>query len=130
MKTRNYSKKREAILAKIRSTTCHPTAEWLYRELKEEHPDLSLGTVYRNLALFKEEGDIISVATVDGQERVDGNVAPHGHFICPTCRGVIDIVVSPEYEEVFSHLEKAMGFQVDRIDFTAYGTCNTCREAS
>ena len=52
MKSRNYSKKREAILEKIRSTTSHPTAEWVYRELKEEHPDLSLGTVYRNIGLF------------------------------------------------------------------------------
>lgn len=44
-----YSKKREAILTAIRSTTCHPSAEWIYHTLKPTHPDLSLGTVYRNL---------------------------------------------------------------------------------
>ena len=49
-----YSKKREAILAALQATTCHPSAEWLYRRLKPRHPDLSLGTVYRNLAFFQE----------------------------------------------------------------------------
>ena len=44
-----YSKKREAILDAIQSTTCHPSADWVYQTLKPSHPDLSLGTVYRNL---------------------------------------------------------------------------------
>ena len=47
-----YSKKREAILAAIRGTNCHPSAEWVYQTLKPAHPDLSLGTVYRYLVKF------------------------------------------------------------------------------
>ena len=50
-----YSKKREAILTAIRSTTCHPSAEWIYQTLKPTHPDLSLGTVYRNLVFFQQQ---------------------------------------------------------------------------
>ena len=66
-----HSKKREAILAALRGTTRHPSAEWLYRQLKPQHPDLSLGTVYRNLAFFQERGLVQSVGVVQGQERFD-----------------------------------------------------------
>ena len=126
MKPRNFSKKREAILAKIRSTVSHPTAEWVYRELKGEYPDLSLATVYRNIGLFKEEGQIISVGTVDGQERFDGNTEPHGHFICPTCRAVIDIDVPANHPGISDFLEKTTGFRVARVELVVYGECKAC----
>ena len=61
-----YSKKREAILAAIRSSDTHPSAEWIYQTLKPEHPDLSLGTVYRNLLFFQRQGTIQSVGIIHG----------------------------------------------------------------
>jgi len=125
MQTRNYSKKREAILAKIRSTMSHPTAEWVYHELKSEIPDLSLATVYRNIRLFKEEGEILSVGTVDGQERFDGTTSPHGHFVCTACAAVIDFADRTEHAEVWDHLRE-QGFLVSRVDLVAYGTCEAC----
>ena len=86
-----YSKKREAILAALRGTRTHPTAEWIYQTLKPEHQDLSLGTVYRNLALFQRQGLVRSVGVVDGHERFDAFTAPHSHFVCSCCRSVIDL---------------------------------------
>ena len=74
---RKKSKKRQAILESLRSVTDHPTAEMIYNRLKPEYPDLSLGTVYRNLAMFLEEGQVISVGTVDGQERYDARTDFH-----------------------------------------------------
>ena len=71
-----YSKKREALLQIIQDTECHPSAEWLYQTLKPQHPDLSLGTVYRNLQFFREQGIIKSVGVVNGQERFDAETAP------------------------------------------------------
>ena len=71
MEARKYSKKRQAILDALRNTTEHPSAEMLYARLKPEYPDLSLGTVYRNLAMFIRDGAVISVGTVSGQERYD-----------------------------------------------------------
>ena len=62
-----YSKKREAILDVIRGTDAHPSAEWIYQALKPAHPDLSLGTVYRNLLFFQRQGTIQSVGVVHGQ---------------------------------------------------------------
>ena len=90
-KRQNYSRKREAILQAVRGTTLHPSAEWVYRELKPVFPDLSLGTVYRNLAQFKADGMIVSVGTVNGQERFDGATQPHSHFVCDKCGCVLDV---------------------------------------
>ena len=58
MNTTRHSPKREAILQCLRSTTCHPSAEWVYSQLKPRIPDLSLATVYRNLARFRAEGAV------------------------------------------------------------------------
>ena len=66
-----YSPKREAILQCLRSTTCHPSAEWLYTQLKPQIPNLSLATVYRNLARFRSEGRVQVVGCVDGEDRYD-----------------------------------------------------------
>ena len=90
-RTIRYSKKREAILTAIRSTHCHPSAEWVYQKLKPEHPDLSLGTVYRNLIFFQQRGDIQSVGVVKGQERFDAVTTPHSHFVCNSCGAVSDL---------------------------------------
>ena len=75
---RRHSKKRDAILSCIRRSHLHPSAEWIYTQLKPEHPDLSLGTVYRNLALFRESGEIVCVATVHGVERLDAVTEQYG----------------------------------------------------
>ncbi len=91
MAARKHSRKRDAILACVRATTVHPSAEWVYAQLKPEIPDLSLGTVYRNLALFKQEGLIGSMGVVDGMERFEGNTHPHAHFVCSHCSAVIDV---------------------------------------
>ena len=82
---RKHSKKRDAILNCLRETDAHPSAEWVYSRLKPQIPDLSLGTVYRNLALFKETGEAISLGTVMGLERFDGRTDPHIHFVCTRC---------------------------------------------
>ena len=85
-----YSKKREAILAAIQGTSCHPSAEWIYQQLKPSHPDLSLGTVYRNLNLLEEAGIISSVKTPGGN-RFDWRPDGHAHILCRKCGRVQDV---------------------------------------
>ncbi|MCL2618726.1 MAG: transcriptional repressor [Defluviitaleaceae bacterium] len=126
MRTRNYSRKREAVLEMIRSCKCHPTAAWVYHGLREQFPDLSLGTVYRNLVLFKQEGTILSVATIDGQERFDGLVDPHGHFICRTCGAISDMDVPAALSRDMAAQRQLQQCRVDRVDCTVYGTCAAC----
>jgi Fur family peroxide stress response transcriptional regulator len=125
-KKHNFSRKREAILRAVRSTTCHPTAEWVYQTLKPSYPDLSLGTVYRNLTQFKNDGVIAAIGTVAGQERYDGNVVPHTHFVCSVCHAVLDVpgnfVSSSQVEET----AEKMGLRVDSTDVMLRGVCAEC----
>lgn len=126
-KTR-YSKKREAILSLLQSTTVHPSAEWVYNTLKPNHPDLSLGTVYRNLLFFQENGMAQSVGVVKGHERFDGTTTPHSHFVCRSCGDVqdlMDISLSPDLDR---QVGTQHGLTVDRHQLTFYGTCQNCMQ--
>lgn len=127
-KKRNYSRKREAILKVVRSTTCHPTAEWVYRTLKPEYPDLSFGTVYRNLLQFKTDGTIVSIGTVNGQERYDGNVNPHTHFICSRCGAVVDVPGDFLNTLQAKEAAAAIGLSVTSCEVFLRGICDKCRQ--
>lgn len=127
-KTKRYSKKREAILQALRSSDGHPSADEIYRTLHPAYPDLSLATVYRNLAHFKEEGLAVSIGKVDGQERFDARVCPHAHLICQDCGAVLDFP-QVEQEEILSLVRKAAwqgGMRVARSELTCYGLCPKC----
>ncbi len=124
MSRQNFSSKREAIFKTIAGTKSHPSARWVYEELKDDIPNLSLGTVYRNIALFKEQGKIISVAMVNGEERIDADVSDHAHFVCECCGAVHDL-----YQSELSPLEKElsdMGFEVKRKNLVYHGLCREC----
>ena len=86
---RKHSHKRDAILECLRCTTSHPTAEWVYTQLKPTIPDLSLATVYRNLAMFKAEGTIDSVGVYDGLEHFDFRTDPRILSAVSAARSVI-----------------------------------------
>lgn len=125
---RKNSKKRDAILNELASSKQHPTAEALYTALKPQLPDLSLGTVYRNLALFMEEGRICSVGVVNGHEHYDGNVLPHPHFVCSGCGAVIDVDVPMPDPAAYRGLLEAQGMTVDHCSLTITGLCSSCNE--
>ncbi len=122
--TAKHFRKRNAILNCLRNTDVHPSAEWVYEQLKAEHSDISLATVYRNLAWFKERGEIISVGTVNGIERFDGNTNPHVHFICTNCSGVLDLPQVAVPQELSQSV--AGTGQVESCQLTFTGKCNQC----
>lgn len=121
------SVKREAILSLLRSVTCHPSAEWLHGALLDRFPGLSLGTVYRNLRQLEAEGLIVSVGVVRGQERFDGNLAPHGHFICRRCGAVLDVPEAPG-PALERRAERLTGARIDSVETRLYGLCADCRD--
>ena len=120
-------RKRDAILTCLRQTTAHPSAEWVYAQLKPEIPDLSLGTVYRNLALFKEQGLITSLGTVKGVERFDGNTDPHVHYICGSCGGVLDLKEIAVPQELSAQAAQCSGGEVTGCQLTFTGVCTKCQ---
>lgn len=125
-RTIRYSKKREAILRTIRGTKVHPSAEWVYQALKPEHPDLSLGTVYRNLSFFMEQGMIRSVGVIDGQEHFDGDLSPHSHFICKHCGAVYDMPRPKGLDGLDQKIGEEYGFCVEDCELTFHGVCGRC----
>lgn len=125
MEARKFSKKRAAILEALRGTNEHPSAEMLYARLKGEFPDLSLGTVYRNLAIFVADGDAVSVGTVAGQERYDADTTPHAHFICSCCGAVLD-VCSPNLAGLDRQIEEETGGVVTGRSLSFTGLCARC----
>ena len=119
-------RKRNAILECLRSTDQHPSAETVHEMLKAEHPDISLATVYRNLALFKKQGLIQSIGTINGIERFDANTDPHVHFVCTGCDAVLDFPQVEVPSSLGTDAEKQTGCQINGCQLTFTGLCQNC----
>ena len=89
-KQKRMTKQKKLILDILSSSGCHPTAEWIYQEARKVLPDISLGTVYRNLRSLKEEGKIQELNYGKAFSRFDYNPGRHCHFICDICGQVFD----------------------------------------
>lgn len=120
-------RKRNAILACLQSTKQHPSAEMLHEMLKQDHPDISLATVYRNLTLFKEQGTVISLGTVKGIERFDGDTRPHVHFICSHCACVLDLPPLEAPRQLCGEAAEALGCEIHSCQMVFTGLCRDCR---
>ena len=127
-RTGKHFRKRDAILQCVRSTDLHPSAEWVYERVRQDVPDISLATVYRNLSLFKDQGLIQSLGTVKGIERFDGNTAPHVHFICTNCSAVIDLPCIAVPQELAESAAMATGGQIQSCSLSFTGLCSQCKE--
>lgn len=86
-----YSRQRESIKNFLMTRYDHPTAETVYANIRLEYPRVSLGTVYRNLSLLSDLGEIQKITTGIGPDRFDGNPKPHYHFFCTECGSVLDL---------------------------------------
>ena len=120
-------RKRDAILEYLRGTKAHPSAETIYTDLKHDIPDLAMGTVYRNLTHFKNQGQITSVATVKGVERFDANTEPHVHFICSNCDAVIDLHQIEMPRSLDEKISSTAGCKVESCQLTYVGLCGGCQ---
>ncbi|WP_338151313.1 transcriptional repressor [Persephonella sp. IF05-L8] len=121
---RRNTQQRKVILDILRSTDIHPTADWIYERAREVIPNISLGTVYRNLKILKEEGLILELN--DGkQSRFDGRIDRHFHFKCAQCNSIYDIETEGIVEMKTDILNKK-GYSVETWDVVFTGICPTC----
>ncbi len=119
------SKQREAIIEALCSTTIHPTADWIYDEVRKKIPNISLGTIYRNLNLLSSENDIVKIGVIGEQCRYDGNIKPHNHFVCKRCNKVMDIDF--EYDNSISEeADKLFDGDIEYHSLLFFGTCKDC----
>lgn len=120
-----YSRQREGIKNFIMQRCDHPTAETVYEHIREEFPHVSLGTVYRNLSLLTELGEIVKISTGTGPDRFDGNVTPHYHFSCKKCGRVIDLEMG-SIEHVNVIASHNFNGHIEGSVTHFFGTCPDC----
>jgi Fur family transcriptional regulator, peroxide stress response regulator len=129
MKTiRRKSKQREKIYELIKSSTGHPTAQWVYKTLKKEMPSLSLGNVYRNIKILSEQGRIVSREFGDGIEHYDAITEMHYHFNCEKCKNVSDFPM-PVQELITKKAQKISVHCITGHTIQFYGICEKCNGA-
>jgi Fur family transcriptional regulator, peroxide stress response regulator len=118
---------RLALLRLLAVSNGHPNAAQLYEELQKQFPTISLATVYKTLALLKEEGEVLEIELHSGS-RFDGNKPfPHPHLICNHCQKVIDGDDISFINNANQEIQKRYNFQVDQSQMVFYGICRECQ---
>ena len=117
-----YSRQREMITEIIKGRKDHPTADMIYVSCRNIDPCVSLGTVYRNLKLLTDEGEIITLETQDKRLHYDGDTSRHSHFICSKCGKIIDLFKPAETPNEI----KELGLKITGEKCIYYGLCSDC----
>ena len=120
-----YSRQRECILKDLQSRRDHPTADMVYESVRGSFPNISLGTVYRNLSMLAENGTILKISTENGPDHFDGFTNPHTHFICKSCGDVIDMDYVPD-ENVVKNASATFSGIIDEYKLQFFGKCKEC----
>jgi len=120
-----HSKQRDAILDELCSRTDHPTADELFVSLREQMPNISLATVYRNLSLLANDGVVLRLTCGDTADHFDGNTAPHYHIYCRVCHRLYDVDVH-EIDLINSLANTNYNGLIESHSITFYGICEKC----
>lgn len=123
-----YSRQREAIKDFLMTRKDHPTADTVYMNVRQEFPNISLGTVYRNLTLLADIGDIQRLRVGDGTDRFDADTSLHYHFICQKCGSVVDLDMD-DICHINNIAAKNFDGQINGHVTYFYGTCGCCQKA-
>lgn len=121
-----FSRQRELIISEVLNSDEHLTADAIYERLKKENPNLSLGTVYRNLTQLSDKGMIGKVNIPGDPVRFDRNLSKHSHLVCESCGKIIDIDENL-IDFNFSKLEQE-GIRVVGADILLKGICADCND--
>jgi len=127
LRTRD-TKQRRVVFETIRGTLSHPTADWIFERVRTTLPKISLGTVYRNLSVLKDEGMVREIYGSDRRAHYDAVTTKHAHFICSDCGSISDVHNLPECD--WRAAKELVGCEVteQRIEFV--GVCPMCQHRS
>ena len=122
-----YSKQRELILKTLETNVVHPTADYIYAIVKEDMPNISLATVYRNLNQLSAEGVIKKIEGLEPVAHFDHNTHNHHHFICSSCNKVYDVPYKliPNLSDIIL-LET--GLRLESCEISLKGLCQACQK--
>lgn len=117
------TKQQQLIYHLIQNSKNHPTADQIYWLAKQEIPNISVGTVYRNLSQMSESG-IIRRLTVPGEaDRFDRSTIPHGHAICMNCNRMVDVFI----DDLDKVIENAVGMEILSYELNVRYICSSCQ---
>lgn len=121
------TRQRQVVLEELASVDTHPRADQIYQMVRRRIPNVSFGTIYRNLKTLEELGLISEIQYGTRSSRFDANVASHHHFVCSKCEKIIDVdtVNMPDFG---STELKQMGFEVQEFQLQLIGLCPSCRK--
>ncbi len=101
----------------------HPTAEQIFLEAKQKKPNIAIGTVYRNLGILSENGDILHIPILNGPDRYDKTLTPHEHMLCENCGQVVDADIG----DLTSLLARHCGLDIRSYELNLKGICPECK---
>jgi len=125
MKTRN-TRQRQVILDVLRHTDSHPTADCIYDEVRKAMPGISKGTVYRNLKILRQLGEISELDLSGVTTRFEGRLENHYHFRCERCGRVFDLD-EPVHKDMDEKIARKTGFKVTLHRLEFQGLCKDCQ---
>ncbi len=122
------TKQKEAIINVLRQISSHPDADWIFEQVKKQIPNISLGTVYRNLRLLKEAGKIQELISTGEISHFDGNISPHYHFCCDCCGCIYDLDEAVD-KTIEDRVARKTGFKVTHHHLELGGLCIDCQNS-
>ena len=120
---------RKVILEELRKVNTHPSADELYEIVRRRLPRISLGTVYRNLEILSESGDIQKLEPGCSLKRFDGNPSEHCHIRCVRCDRIADASMVPDLEIDLQRVNST-DFEIVGHRLEYLGVCPICSDKS
>ena len=120
-----HSRQRDLIRSIMKGRTDHPTAAVIYDEVRKVDGNVSFATVYRNLNLLVENGELKRL-TFDNEDHFDPFLNEHHHFVCDKCKKIVDIESSNEFLKLYKKFSNKFAGDIRSFDLTLHGTCKTC----
>lgn len=123
-----YSRQREIVKKALAGRTDHPTAEDIYQVVHKIDANISLATVYRNLNLLSDMGEISRVSFCGASDRFEERTDEHFHHVCTKCGKVQDLTIKAPFGKMDDLIKQETGAKVDKHDLIAYGVCKECQQ--
>lgn len=120
-----YSRQREEIKHYLSTRKDHPTADHVYMAIRQQLPNISLGTVYRNLNMLADNGEILRLRVGDGVDHFDYDTSPHYHFVCKECGCVSDLEMK-SIDSIVDTASEHFNGQIQGHVTYFYGLCSNC----
>ena len=124
---KKITRQRQTILNVVLSMRSHPRADEIYEQVRKKMPNISLGTVYRNLELLSKAGLIRKIEFAGHQKRFDFNLNEHAHIHCKICGKALDVPANVSLK-IPANIEKTTGFSDVECCVEFIGICPDCRK--